>query len=976
MGSLSLGSAFAIDYDNISFTNEEFYNAFVTATKMVQINDTHLAVIYTMSTGVEAKICLIDGTGCGSSYNMGVSSSAYIDAFYNSNVSELIVTAGATTSDLYFFRLDVSGSIPSFIGLKKIQTGGSSYVSTVQTTSTDFAIAYTDVSNTDDLSIIICKLDGSSCDSEIDINTGTSAYNKVIKNSNNKLSVVSYIVSAGNAYTWERTLTGAASAGPNLFNSGSAQYIYMIEGSDNKIKIAYRDSDTNGKIISCDLDGTNCGSEIIFNNANSLFVSMTEVENRIFLAFTDTTSTSGYLVSMNLSGGDISSPSSYSSNSTYYNSLIFTTNKQLLVSYNDQSLNKGMFAISEPFTTGAEITINEPTDNSYININPFTLNVTTDLNTNLTYSLNGASNVTLGTNINSSVTSIAGIEGSNTIIVYSNYSGEISSATSSFTIDTTNPGVNLIGNVSEDTFEVNFSEIFNVTELNPSTCVINITELENVTTPDNFLINCTDTQAFTTAGLHNAFVTATDLAGNTGTYSYNFTIIPYVYVDFNNIITSALISDYSAIIYHPDGRVIVPTINNLSQILLSPVNDRVLDLGLHTIEFTKSGFNIENFTININESSGDTNYTFNVTPVTLYVEVFDGSTLTQIDFNVTISNSTDILSFQNLNNLSKIFAEIPTGEIMLTITSEGYSQGVYYNTLTAFTSLSFNVYLVPIADSSVITFTVRDFYSNLLLEDVLIEAKRISNDSLVTVQQSKTSSNGITYLYLNQLYDYQFIFTKDGYVMASVNSIPTTTTYTVKLKPDSTAYTYIDGVNYKISPSGSLIIAPENVTFSAFISGTSISYSNVSIIADGKTTLFTDTSTEPTGTTFTFDYEFLNTTTINSVVVTINYIVDGNTKTFSKKYDVILVGNDEIQALIDVGNDTTEEILLFKFIVMLTIFAAIIIASNRNDQARDYVSAILLIPTIFFIWLGWISLLYGTVLVLVLMVLYMGGNKR
>lgn len=588
-------------------------------------------------------------------------------------------------------------------------------------------------------------------------------------------------------------------------------------------------------------------------------------------------------------------------------------------------------------------------------------------------------NVTFGINTlmpNATININSFDEGNHSIYFYA--ANNETNATSNiyyFFTDITNPIINQIANISNGSFAVNFSTIINVTELNPSTCYINITELENVTTPDNFYINCTDTQVFTSAGLHNAFVIATDLAGNTGTYSYNFTIIPFVYVNFTNNHTSLLIEDYTATIYHPDGRTTVPTINNNSQILLSPVNNGELDLGIHTIQFTKAGYIITNFSVNINETSGNTNYTFQVNPVTIFMRAFDANTLQQIIFNVTISDGT-IVTFNNIMNLSKMYSEVPNGDITIKVNSEGYSQAIFSNTLEDYTSLTFDVYLTPSGSSTAVTFNVKDFYSNLPLENVLVEAKRIINDRKVTVQQTLTSSNGITYMNLDITKDYEFIFTKAGYAMANVNSIPTTTTYTIKLKPDVSTYEYIDGINFKISPKESIIFAPDNINFTAFISGSGISISSISITDQDNNLLFSDSSTEPTGTTFSFYKEFLNTTNITHVNILLTYVVNGNTKEYYKTYDVLLLNDNEIVSFINLGKDKTEETQLFKFFVMITIFAAVIIGFRRLDGLKDYVSGILILPTIIFIFIEWISPLYGTILILALMLLTMGANKR
>lgn len=270
-------------------------------------------------------------------------------------------------------------------------------------------------------------------------------------------------------------------------------------------------------------------------------------------------------------------------------------------------------------------------------------------------------NVTFGINTlmpNATININSFDEGNHSIYFYA--ANNETNATSNiyyFFTDITNPIINQIANISNGSFIVNFSTIINVTELNPSTCFINITELENVTTPDNFYINCTDTQVFTSAGLHNFFVTATDIAGNIDTYSFNDTITPFVELLFYDSNLSAYISNYSVTIIHPDNRTEVRQDTNGS-IFLSPVNNGVLDLGLHTIEFNKATYVLANYTIDINESSGGTNQTFNVNGARINIFIYDissGNLVTPSNFTLFYLNEgTGASNIYTITNNNKV----------------------------------------------------------------------------------------------------------------------------------------------------------------------------------------------------------------------------------------------------------------------------------------------------------------------------------
>jgi hypothetical protein len=147
------------------------------------------------------------------------------------------------------------------------------------------------------------------------------------------------------------------------------------------------------------------------------------------------------------------------------------------------------------------------------------------------------------------------------------------------------------------------------------------------------------------------------------------------------------------------------------------------------------------------------NQTYNIQPVTLFIQVFDGETLEQINFNLQIENSV-ITSYTDLTNFNQSYPNIPLGQVKLTVSAQNYSDGVYYTTISPTSSVSYNIYLTPEELTSINTFTVRDFTTNELLGNVLIEVRRIINNSRVTVQQTETSSNGLAYLYLDNLKNY------------------------------------------------------------------------------------------------------------------------------------------------------------------------------------------------------------------------------
>lgn len=546
-----------------------------------------------------------------------------------------------------------------------------------------------------------------------------------------------------------------------------------------------------------------------------------------------------------------------------------------------------------------------------------------------------------------------------------------------FTVDLTAPVIDVIDNISQNNLEINFSTIFNVTDAlsGLDSCTINITELENVTSPDNFLINCTDTQTFTSAGKHNFFVLATDNAGNIETLSINDTIIPYIFVFFNSTATNITQTDYSIRIFHPDGRITSPTPNDDGATLLSPVNEGELDLGIHTLEFTKFGFNRENFTVNITESS-NFNITFNVTPVTLNIKMFNiSNTDEQLTFNVTILNDSESAVFENQTNFSKSFELIPTGDIEIRVTSPGFAEARYFQTLDPFTSVTIEGLLTSIDIFDIIQFTVLEFGNDKPLEGVVIDVRQLINGSFVTVSQGETDSSGRTYINLDPSQSYEFVFSKDGFVSAVVNSIPGTLTYTIRLKLETELFAFIDGVSYQLLPTNNILFIDEPVTFKAFISDTSITLTTYTITDDLGNTLFTDSSTNPTGTSFEFDFTPTEAQNISKIFVRLSYTKNSITNTISKDYDVVLFNEtSSIGILKNFGDNSDEDSQITRWLIMVVAIAAGILA-GRLVGANTTGAGLLMIPiTAFFAFIGWMPVTYFGVLSAASMFFFVGGS--
>lgn len=280
-----------------------------------------------------------------------------------------------------------------------------------------------------------------------------------------------------------------------------------------------------------------------------------------------------------------------------------------------------------------------------------------------------------------------------------------------FIIDTTNPSTEVITNETEfNTFQINMSNIFNYSDINLDTCNIILTELSNVTINDTDTFACDTLYNFSTAGLHNLRINVTDLAGNyNDTTQINITINPYVLVFFNDTVNSTIIKNYTSIIYHPDGRIIEGVIDANGGTILSPVNNGILDLGIHTVQFSKLGYGTINVTVLLNETNAGRNETFNVTRSKIILTIFNRATgdvltgltkvtlVSSIGFNAT--TTTGYLNITDINFLSETY--------QLVASHTGYNTEQVFFTYNNQEELEVEVFMLELNDTNFGTITMR-----------------------------------------------------------------------------------------------------------------------------------------------------------------------------------------------------------------------------------------------------------------------------
>lgn len=256
------------------------------------------------------------------------------------------------------------------------------------------------------------------------------------------------------------------------------------------------------------------------------------------------------------------------------------------------------------------------------------LNTNTGENTNMSYSLDGASEVSICNNCNSSQVNLTvSPDGIHNITWVSTFSGEQLNTSQSFTIDTTNPQL-IVNLPSEYNYYdgFNFSNYINYSDnIAISSCIVEISGETSTT--------CNSTSySFSTATNKTINVTLTDTAGNINESLNNIMFVnPYQTFRFNS--TTGLLVDYSFFngTWATEDAVI-----------------KLYDIGLGNtnITFSKLGYETTEINLNLNNTS-NINTTYNVSEAQISLRIRDKDSfdiLTGINFTIQLVGDTGVLT--------------------------------------------------------------------------------------------------------------------------------------------------------------------------------------------------------------------------------------------------------------------------------------------------------------------------------------------
>lgn len=343
------------------------------------------------------------------------------------------------------------------------------------------------------------------------------------------------------------------------------------------------------------------------------------------------------------------------------------------------------------------------------------------------------------------------------------------------------------------------------------------------------------------AGSHNLSLLSEDING----YTWNnitVTIQPDQYFRFYDSLRSLYLEDYTFGSYSSNGTYV-------------SINASELSVGSNSLLFSKFGYDLENFNFVINNTA-QLNSTFNVSPVTITVQVYDESSPTsQLTFNLSMNNVSNYTQYLNEINFSKYYNETLTGNLTLTLESSGYSMRKIFTQLNPYSAVSHTVYLLNDADSSPVVFRCLNLAQTQSIEDVVFTFKKEVAGIPTFLGQAKTDSQGYTYFNMDVLEDYEITISQEGYVTQVINSIPGKVDYTILMEEEGNTNTYLyDDFSYLITPTSTPTSIPFNT--SAYVFDESSLISSMRFTVTGDNTSETSVLTAASG--GTIEFEILN----------------------------------------------------------------------------------------------------------------------
>ena len=468
-------------------------------------------------------------------------------------------------------------------------------------------------------------------------------------------------------------------------------------------------------------------------------------------------------------------------------------------------------------------------------------------------------------------------EGSHSILFESTDENGQANTLANFTVDLSSPtsNNNILGEYDSYTFNLN------------SSCSDSNLDYCNITLNNQTLALNSSSFTSTLNGNISYSINSGDLAGNIFQENGTLFVNPNQYFGFYDTARALNVENYSFGNYNLAG-----------QYVTIPLYD--LGLGTHSLQFSKFGYTQENFQFNFNPTSA-LNQTFNITPVTIIVKVYDeNSPSTQLKFNLSMNNVLNYTQYLNQLNFQKYYNETLTGNLTLTVESSGFSLRKVFTELNPYSAVSHIIYLLADAESTPVVFRTLNLAQTQAIEDVVFTFNKEISGVPTFLGQAKTDSQGYTYFNMDVLTDYEITISKSGYISQVINSIPGKADYTILMEEEGSTSSFLfDDFSYMINPETTPKSLPFNASVVVFDEANLIS--SMKFIVTGDNTSETKTLTAASGGTIQFEITnvssqyVLNLTVMRegeeyNFIKKINYYVETATNTTVKKVAAELEG--------------------------------------------------------------------------------------
>jgi len=378
-----------------------------------------------------------------------------------------------------------------------------------------------------------------------------------------------------------------------------------------------------------------------------------------------------------------------------------------------------------------------------------------------------------------------------------------------------------------------------------------------------------------------------------------------------------------------------------------------------TLIFEKNGYNAS-YNITTITDSTFLNMTQNLEEAGLEANVFDEETLSNITYNITVSNSTQSEEFLNqTNGVFWNYTQIPTGSLTIVVNSDGYEQRTYYETMSAVSFVNLTSYLLSTSEGLIRSFVVVN--SNYQqLSGATVTIKRFINDTWTTVGEKTTDDSGVATFFMNPAEQYQIEATYQGLTSGVQTIQPTESSYTIIIPTVTEVVTFdssFDQVEYKINPKGMWLEESNNtsITFLVNCWSEDLEYFNLTLKDQNYTTIDTQSSTSDSGGVLV---SVIDTTNISRVYGTFSLKRDNrNEYTFTRNWiveDLTPTNYSLVGALFTFADIPDDEMGMGAKMIVVLVVATAIMGSAIAFGLGGFVSAIIgaSVITIFTLF-GW-----------------------